>query len=1666
MDSKLTVLVDNTIKEAFKDKCKSNGNVASEEIRKFMEEYLKDSGELEYDLLDVIRKKNDTVEAISNINERIKNILKGSGSMKINGEFKIPLNKSTLAQIADDGCIKRTIKNISSTVVKKNREIYSKHVVDSKKNGESIDINNINFNDEEYIPNKLKMSKYSPKNIVPLNLYKTSGECAEVSVLYKISQDKDMKIYTELHTKDGEKEICEPKLLTIDDSEKIFNTLSEYNRSLEEIESNQNFELDEEIINHKKFKCIFSNDKEDVKNKFDKIIENIDPSYIYQMKYTINNPLEMINKIINKNCEKYNKTEIIFEAFMPDFIQVVKEDNDSKYYVLDDNFNLIKFNKDKVGLLVKDVKMSSYRSSFCTEIGIYLVTLNQFLIENKLNDKYQVIATGKIIEENLGEILEGKVESLKELEIPFENVKQNIVSMFEEKLPNIIKVINNGDIKTFNSVNMDSHCDTCDYYGGYYAGGIEYLKERKKEKGIDILFPTRISKKDWSIADMKAYFEEEDNDFCTTIERNNNSINTIPVLKSGQKKTLIQEGYNKFNTLDENNFEEACGDNVYLKADKNILLKNIDAKVEDVRYIRYGNKTANCSKIKTNTLNFYIDAKADSQNIGLCLGFGYEFIRGWNEDDKKWDAQPNLDLGNEMNLKSDGNIYTYIIDAKKYEKLRLLQFLIKINETISEYEKKINKENIENQTNRELNIAIYYWNENTISYLREIFMDTIQSIVPKGKDLDKIALKELYCRKVGKDDEDKIKKVYQRLRGFFTVDKKDQVYVVDKVLFSLQKAIQDIYVFDTNFNNTLYDIHTKLPSWKGNLQKASIRYYKLFKPYKDELHGGVFSQFKKGNKDDSERADIEDDLRNMLNTRVRMMSVVRSNIKNSFCSVNPVKLTDMNTRGVECKNFEIGNLIYLFSKLQAYSDKSKKEDIHANDLYRKEILGDSIKLDSEIIGTERQEILQEEDIPNSEEYRVYRISQNSIYANYNKDDFLLIMYPADKSEYIYKLFTNNESMKDSCIYISDSNIYKKISGKFFASRKTDQTNESLYSYKNIMNGGVNIKAFSRNASNPYIVIEANKETNEIIKYLENRSIYDFNFKENIILEYCHKDFWLQNLKNCLSEIDTNQDAINLIENLLPFIIDDEVLVKEIENINKEFDGDIEPDKVEAIANAISSKLSLLWGPPGTGKTYTIAKLILYYILKNKEKEIRIILVGGYDATYNIIDELVNKNLNTPDIVDDIKANINIKRIVSEDRDKYERKENVLDGHNNYIENINTGDSMGSISVLKKDKKYRIITCTPQQMYKFFVKGTKTTRKEKTALLEELKEDGFDFIIIDEASQMDIAHFIPAILRFGKNSQLLLAGDHKQLDPILQVRLNKAEEEIFGSILSYYIEKYVNKDERFKSLLKELKSNRRSNKIIVEAIKYIAGYSDEYKANSSNANRKISFAEKQYEDDLTYKILNPNQPISIVRYNDGKSGKINLFEVDQISSIVRDIWNKKLYVEGNIYYGLENIEPFFAKALGIVVTHTAQRVLVQNQIIKEFKSEIDELVDTKEASRKEIENIIRASVDTVDKYQGQEREIIISSFVVGETDIINSEAEFLYNPNRLNVMVSRARAKFILLVTNEMINNTPQEYERLEDQTALLRLLEYANQREILDNDVWKDKEAEIRYREF
>ena len=47
-------------------------------------------------------------------------------------------------------------------------------------------------------------------------------------------------------------------------------------------------------------------------------------------------------------------------------------------------------------------------------------------------------------------------------------------------------------------------------------------------------------------------------------------------------------------------------------------------------------------------------------------------------------------------------------------------------------------------------------------------------------------------------------------------------------------------------------------------------------------------------------------------------------------------------------------------------------------------------------------------------------------------------------------------------------------------------------------------------------------------------------------------------------------------------------------------------------------------------------------------------------------------------------------------------------------------------------------------------------------------------------------------------------------------------------------------------------------------------------------------------------------------------------------------------------------------------------------------------------------------------QGQERQVIIYSLVSGNKEYMEEMAEFLYNPNKMNVAFSRAKSKLIIV----------------------------------------------------
>jgi len=77
-----------------------------------------------------------------------------------------------------------------------------------------------------------------------------------------------------------------------------------------------------------------------------------------------------------------------------------------------------------------------------------------------------------------------------------------------------------------------------------------------------------------------------------------------------------------------------------------------------------------------------------------------------------------------------------------------------------------------------------------------------------------------------------------------------------------------------------------------------------------------------------------------------------------------------------------------------------------------------------------------------------------------------------------------------------------------------------------------------------------------------------------------------------------------------------------------------------------------------------------------------------------------------------------------------------------------------------------------------------------------------------------------------------------------------------------------------------------------------------------------------------------------------------------------------------------------------------------------------------------------AVDTVDRFQGQERDIIIASYSVADRDFVASEEEFIPDPRRFNVTLTRARCKFVMLISDAMLKYLPYDAEVAESAAHL------------------------------
>jgi len=85
----------------------------------------------------------------------------------------------------------------------------------------------------------------------------------------------------------------------------------------------------------------------------------------------------------------------------------------------------------------------------------------------------------------------------------------------------------------------------------------------------------------------------------------------------------------------------------------------------------------------------------------------------------------------------------------------------------------------------------------------------------------------------------------------------------------------------------------------------------------------------------------------------------------------------------------------------------------------------------------------------------------------------------------------------------------------------------------------------------------------------------------------------------------------------------------------------------------------------------------------------------------------------------------------------------------------------------------------------------------------------------------------------------------------------------------------------------------------------------------------------------------------------------------------------------------------------------------------------------------------ARIGTVDKFQGQEAEVVIISLATSSPDDLPRHVDFFYSKNRLNVAISRARTLAVILANPRLLELDAQTVEHLQLVNTLAWLIDYS-----------------------
>jgi AAA domain len=439
--------------------------------------------------------------------------------------------------------------------------------------------------------------------------------------------------------------------------------------------------------------------------------------------------------------------------------------------------------------------------------------------------------------------------------------------------------------------------------------------------------------------------------------------------------------------------------------------------------------------------------------------------------------------------------------------------------------------------------------------------------------------------------------------------------------------------------------------------------------------------------------------------------------------------------------------------------------------------------------------------------------------------------------------------------------------------------------------------------------------------------------------------------------------------------------------NKQLDD----KQISAIINGLKTRIQLLQGPPGTGKTETTAIATFLRILTRRSAG-DIILITAH--THTAVDNLILRLDSLLPILNQHLAKfefatiptIKLSKVHSSDIDK---------ATGGMIEDFKANSCVRKINQMCS-KSVLVIGGTTSAILKMVDElNSKTTFTKKYL-------QGFQTttLIVDEASMMVFPHFLALATLVKNDGEIMLAGDHRQLAPIIT---HDWENEDRPPVLLY--QPYVSAYQAIQNLKENSDIEVTEEKILRSALHFtfrlppvirelIARIykSDNIELQGQDKDKDV----EEHEIQGTWeKLLQGNRGLYLVLHSERESKRSNQLEVEIIKNI--------LDAGGELSNG----------STAILTPHRAQRALLKTELEKYYGNAVD-------------------VIDTVEKVQGGERDNVIVSATASNPSAIGKNVEFILSLNRSNVAFSRVKKCLIVVCSKTLLDYIPTELENYEE----------------------------------